>query len=646
MDKKTGRYKNWILSFIMIGISVLLMSVFYDFYYDLNDDTMMRDIMSGVYSGAPDGHNMQTLYPLGAVIALCYRINGSLPWYGVFLFLCQVGCFFAVGVRLCVLTDVIGARRQGRAETGSDACAGNDVRDSEGKRRLVWKLLGLAVLVLFQWGIWLTHMINVQYTITCGMLVGTAVFLFLTAVPFSGESIREFLLKSLPSLLLFLLAFQLRSEMALLMLPFLGLAGIFCWWEESPVFTGKNCKRYGGLFLLLLAGMGLSLGADTLAYSGEWKEFRQFFNDRTTIYDFYPEVVTDDAYAADLESLGVSPAAQTLLRNYNFGLHEGIDAQLLANVAAYAQEHVGKERDMGILFREKLLLYRYRSFHGGDAPYNLLVGLAYAANIIAIVMLCRRRDFLGAGVQLLLIMLVRTALWMFLLMRGRDPERITHPLYLAEFCLLVGMFLRRVVCRAIPVSETASFAAGAAPAKAERGGALATRKLMYGVAAVLSLLSAAGMMKTVPAVWADQARRQEVNADWEAVDTYCRERQGTFFFEDVYSTVAFSGKLLECRDNTLANYDIAGGWMCKSPLYRKKLAVFGIEEAADALLSGNAYFMMSDEERKQRGVEWLTAFYADQGVKVEIVESDRIGENYGVYRIHASGENDAAGYVP
>lgn len=360
-------------------------------------------------------------------------------------------------------------------------------------------------------------------------------------------------------------------------------------------------------------------------------------------------MVTDDAYAADLESLGVSPAAQTLFRNYNFGLHEGIDAQLLSDVAAYTQEHVGGERDMGALFREKLLLYRYRSFHGGDAPYNLLVGLAYAANIIAIVMFFRQRNFLGLGVQLLLILLVRTALWMFILMRGRDPERITHPLYLAEVCLLAGMFLRRIVCRAIPGSKTASFAAGAVPAQeadSERCGALAARKLVYCAAAVLCLLSVAGVIKAVPAVWADQARRQEVNADWEAVDTYCRERQGTFFFEDVYSTVAFSGKLLECRDNTLANYDIAGGWMCKSPLYRKKLAVFGIEEAADALLSGNAYFIMSDEERKQRGVEWLAAFYADQGVKVEIVESDRIGENYGVYRIHASGENEGAGYVP
>lgn len=92
-DKRQG-YENCILAFAVMAVSAFLMSFFFDFYFDMNDDTMMRDIMSGVYSGTPDGHNMQTLYPLGALIALCYRISGSFPWYGSFLFLCQFGCFF------------------------------------------------------------------------------------------------------------------------------------------------------------------------------------------------------------------------------------------------------------------------------------------------------------------------------------------------------------------------------------------------------------------------------------------------------------------------------------------------------------------------------------------------------------------------
>lgn len=606
------RYQNWILAFLVMGISALLMGAVFDFYFDINDDTLMRDIMSGIYSGTPDGHNMQTLYPLGAVIALCYRIRGSFPWYGAFLFLCQFGCFFAVGVRLCALIDAAGARRQVQA---AQATLGND--GMRIWRRFAWKLLCLLGLTLFQWGIWLTHMVNVQYTITGGMLVGTAVFLFLTD-------------SRIPSLLLFLLAFQLRSEMALLLLPFLGLAGIFCWWEDRPVVTGRNLKKYGGLFLLLLAGMGLSLGADALAYGGEWKEFRQFFNDRTTVYDFYPEVVTDDAYAADLDEMGAWYGARLLLENYNYGLDEKVDAQLLADVAAYAKERVGGARDWGRIFREKLLLYRYRSFHRGDAPYNLLVWLAYAANVIAAVMLfCKRAvrrhgELCSAVVQLLLVFLVRTALWMFILMRGRDPERITHPLYLVEFCLLAGMFLR-LVCSAVSAQTADSECVGS--------GALAARKLICGAAAVLCLLSAVSMIKAIPTVQADQVRRQEINADWEAIDAYCRARPDTFYFEDVYSTVAFSGKLLEYRDNTVSNYDIVGGWMCKSPLYREKLAAFGIEDAVDALAQGKADFIMSDEEISLRGLVWLEIPFAPKEMRVSVEEYDRIGENYGVYQI-------------
>lgn len=665
MSKKIREYQNWILPLLIIGISAVLMGICFDFYFDLNDDTMMRDIMSGIYSGAPDGHNVQTLYPLGALIALCYRISGSFPWYGAFLFLCQFGCFFAVGVRLCALADL--PLMQRRAQMGDDS-AESGIGGAETRWCFAGKLFCLLILAIFQWGIWLTHMVNVQYTITCAMLAGTAIFLFLTSqgtlpviitgIASKTSSAKGFLISNTPPLLLFLLAFLLRSEMALLLLPFLGLAGVFCWWEDRPVFTGENLKKYGGLLLLLLAGMGLLLGADALAYDGEWKEFRQLFDDRTTIYDFYHEVVTDDAYGAELESLGVSYADRVLLRNYNFGLDEEIDTRLFSDIAVYAKERVGAARDWGTIFKESLFLYRYRSTHGGDAPYNLLVFLSYVINIISAVIILsgdvcesrgeggsgkkflrrtmcfrkgesglRWRNWLSAGVWLLLIFLVRSALWMFILMRGRDPERITHSLYLAEFCLLTGMFLRQIVrgtALSVPERAEASF---------HFAGSAGVRSLVCGTAAALFLLSTVSLIKTVPAVQADQARRQEINRDWEAIDAYCRAHPDTFYFEDVYSTVAFSGKLLECRDNAPANYDIVGGWMCKSPLYRKKLAAFGIEDAADALAQGKADFIMSDEEVNLRGLIWLAVPYAEKDLDVSVEEYDRIGQTYGVYQV-------------
>lgn len=648
-DKKQG-YENCILAFAVMAVSAFLMSIFFDFYFDMNDDTMMRDIMSGVYSGTPDGHNMQTLYPLGALIALCYRISGSFPWYGVFLFLCQFGCFFLVGVRLCTLTDVLRARRQTR--TGDDG-AWNTAGDGSGmRRRIAEKLLCLLALVIFQWGIWLIHMVNVQYTITCGMLVGAAAFLFLTmpgGALFGKASetlpVKAFLTGSLPSLFLFLLAFQLRSEMALLTLPFLGLAGLFCWWEDRPVFEKINLCKYGGLLLLFLAGMGISIGTDSLAYGGEWKTFRQFFNDRTTVYDFYPEVLTEERFDAELEELGISTGSQILLDNYNFGLDERIDAQMLSNVAVYAREHVGGERDWGAVFKEKLLLYRYRSFHSGDMPYNLVVFIGYGINIIAVVFLFRRdvRNLIAAALQLFLILVARSGLWMFILMRGRDPERIIHPLYLVEFCLLAGAFLRhlrRGMYSVGNMSETADSPAAfvasltKTPVLGLRStGFKAVQSLLPVAGAVLFLPCLWGLWKCFPAVLADQERRWEVNRDWEAIDAYCRAHPDIFYFEDVYSTVAFSGKLLESRENTLANYDIAGGWMCKSPLYQEKLAAFDIDVAADALAEGKADFIMSREEESLRGLSWIEVPFAENGVSVYLEKYDEINENYSVYRV-------------
>lgn len=614
-------WENCILAFVVMGASALLMGFFFDFYFDMNDDTMMRDIMSGVYSGTPDGHNMQTLYPLGALIALCYRICGSFPWYGAFLFLCQFGCFFLVSVRLCTLTDVFFAQKR---------MGGGGVEDRGAHRHFAGKLLCLSTAVIFQWGIWLTHMVNVQYTITCGMLVGAAVFLFLT-MPERVSFGKTFLIGSLPPLFLFLLAFHLRSEMALLTLPFLGLAGLFCWWEERPVLEKKNLCKYGGLALLLLAGMGISAGADSFAYGGEWRTFRQFFNDRTTIYDFYPEALAGDIPDAALEELGVSPGAQQLLANYNFGLDDRIDGQMLSQVSVYAKEQIGGGRDWVAIFKEKLPLYRYRSFHSGDAPYNLLVILGYGANIAAIALLLRRdiRSLLAAVMQLFMVGLVRSALWMFILVRGRDPERITHPLYLVEFGILAGMFLwhlRRGKSKERTPEDGAD-------------GRVTVRYLLFGTAAALVLLSAGGVWKAFPLVQEDQERRLEVNRDWEKIDAYCRAGTDLFFFEDVYSTVAFSGKLLECRENAPANYDIAGGWMCKSPLYREKLAAFGIESAADALVAGNAGFIMSDEEKEWRGLTWLEVPYAERGLDVYVEAYDRIGDHYGVYRIIPLSEN-------
>ncbi len=618
MESSKGfkKYENCILTFVVMAAGVLLMAICFDFYYDLNDDTMMKDIMSGIYSGTPDGHNMQTLYPLGAFIALCYRLCGQIPWYGLFLCVCQFGCFYLIGVRLCAIVKRYGMRG---------------------------KIVLLALLMLFQWGICLFHLVHIQYTITCAVMSATALFLFLTTP--DGISAQQFVVKNIPSITLVILAYQLRTEMLLLTFPFICLAGLYRMAEEKKLFVKETLWKYGAVIGLILLGMGLSSAADYAAYSGaEWKAFRDFFDARTTVYDFYPELITDKAYSGALDELGVSAAQQTLLTNYNFGLDDAIDTQMMTQMADYASHTLGGAKDWTAIARKQTAFYGYRLFHKQDAPYNLLVLCAYAAVAAAGLAVCHgsREDEVQAVAavqgdesardmirtvrcryafvwQLVLLAAVRSAIWMFILMRGRDPVRITDSLYLVEFALLSGRLVRML---------------GSYQRRADAGKRGALRLVTAFCMVLMAGTMAAGTADGVRKVREEQMRRAQVNEDWYEIDAYCRRHPQDFYFEDVYSTVGFSQKIFGKTDNSYANYDILGGWMCKSPLYDEKLRRSDIVSAGRALIGQeNVYLIMSDTELSVRGTGWLEAYYASQGARVTVEETGKIGEHYLVYRV-------------
>lgn len=603
------KYENCILTLIAMTVNVLLMGILFDFYYDLNDDTMMHDIMSGVYSGIPDGHNMQTLYPLGFFIALCYKVCRTVPWYGLFLCLCQFGCFYLIGARLCSLWE--GAERGGS------------------RKVFAGKIVCLLVLSLFQWGIWLSHLVNIQYTITCAMLSAAAIFLFMTTA--EELDVSQFVLSNIPSVLLVVVAYMLRSEMLLLTFPFICLAGLYRLTEEKKVFVKENLVRYGSVLGIMLAGMVLVSIVDYAAYgSAEWKEFRDYFDARTTIYDFYRELITDDAYSESLTRIGVTPAQQTLLRNYNFGLDDSIDTELLTEAANYASGTLRTSKDWAAIARNKIYVYIYRTTHNGDAPYNVVVIWEYIAVFVVGILLCLGYDKSDEGQtletenihrlaflwQLILLAFVRSALWMFILLRGRDPERITHSLYLVEFALLAAMFVK-MFCRlrSLPKNNRVSLNAA------------------YGLVTLFVLMMAVSLTDSVSDVRVNQEFRAQINQDWYAIDAYCREHPDSFYFEDVYSTVDFSWEMFRDTDNSAANYDIMGGWICKSPLYKQKLEYFGIASMADGLLNDGQVYLIMNDTLPESSTDWLEDYYHERNVSVEVSEVDRIGDNYGVYQV-------------
>lgn len=590
IQKAWEKYGNCIIMLMTIAVNIILLSFFFDFYYDMNDDVMMKDIMSGVYSGTPDGHNMQTLYILGAFISLLYRLCRSIPWYGLFLFFCQIGSLYLAGLRLLQLS----------------------------KKRYV-KAGSVVLVTVFLWGVALSHTIAIQYTLTCSMLASAAIFLFMTSK--GSLSVKEFVLRNIPSILLVILAYQLRTEMLLLVFPLVCLAGLFRWAEEEKFFVKENYLKYGIVIGAILLGMLFSRLIDFAAYGSEdWKSFVSFFNNRTEVYDYHYDILTSGEHKEYLTSIGLNDAQQELLDNYNFGLSEDIDEKIMGKIAEYAAkgtdgETESEKRASGGFFNhlwQQGKLYIYRLYHTEDFPYNILVisgyiclfiiGIMNAFNVTAIK---RRFSFLW---ELALLGAVRTALWMFILMQGRYPERITHSLYLAEVMVLMGMLCMRLLNDGRQKSVEAA--------------------LVF-----LGLICICCLPKSINEALSDMKAREEANRGEMAIAAYCKAHPENFYFEDVYSTVGFSQKIFQNVDNSIANYDIMGGWMCKSPLYRKKLKQFGITTMEEGLLREPFVYFIIDMEERNGDTDWLKSYYAQKGITVTVEQEDLIDGRYIVYQV-------------
>lgn len=179
----------------------------------------------------------------------------------------------------------------------------------------------------------LSELVFVQYTVTSALLAATAAFLFYTAP--EEKTVKEFL-KNAVSIVLVVLAYQMRTEMLLLMSPFICVTGVCRWAKEHPVFTKINFQKYMSLIGLILAGMALSQGIHMIAYGqGAWPEFNRFFDNRTELYDFQtiPSYAENTAF---YESIGLTESEYTLLVNYDFGMDEKIDADIMGKIAEYA----------------------------------------------------------------------------------------------------------------------------------------------------------------------------------------------------------------------------------------------------------------------------------------------------------------------
>ena len=594
INNSTREKVHNILCGLLVVLGVFALSTyFFEFYYDLNDDMVIKDILSGAYSGIPNGRTNQILYPLGFIMSLLYQLFSALPVWGLFLCGCFALCFWMVVYRM------EGYFQKGKVKIGTVV------------------LMTAVFLSLLLW-----ELVYVQYSVVCGLLAGTACFWFYTT-PVEC-TVGEFWKKNIPALLLCWIAFLIRSEMFLLMTPFIAVVGILHWAEavkgQEESYTGigrrprwkhvigkENLGKYIAFIVALMVGLGLIVGGDYLAYCGEgWQEYRSFFDARTNLYDFtwYPDYEENKEF---YEENGISEIQYQLIDNYNFGLDETITANTLEVVASYGERSkmfgTSSQRLSTAItdMIKKMLLLE-------DAPYNYFVLAGYGL-VIGLAVLQKERKYIW---RVLVLAVLRCVPWIYLLYVQRALPRVSHPLYTAEFLILLAMLVRELYDRPLWNPE---------------------KYYRMGVAGVFALIAMVSLPFTWGRVETEQLRREEILVNQSLLDQYAKENPENYYYLDVYSTVSFVEKIFEDVNNSRKNYDLMGGWYCHSPLQKANMRTFtGVETMEEALLQEQVYFVAESIA----DVCFVEEYYKTKDIKVSLDVIDTIGEGenpFVVYKV-------------
>ena len=90
-EKNGRKIRTVVLSCAAAAAAALLIGSIWTYYYDLNDDSLMAEILAGSYTGTAELRNIQSCFPLTAMLGGLYRLAGRVDWYGLFLLVCQYG---------------------------------------------------------------------------------------------------------------------------------------------------------------------------------------------------------------------------------------------------------------------------------------------------------------------------------------------------------------------------------------------------------------------------------------------------------------------------------------------------------------------------------------------------------------------------
>lgn len=378
----------------LVAVLAVLTCMLMPLNYNVNDDVELEGILSGMYTGTPDGHAIYIQAVLAYPLSWLYRIFPSWNWYGILL----------CGLQWLSIALVIDR---------ADDCVSDPVN------RIL--ILGNIILAFFI-AVWENY-VSLTYTTTAGILLSMVMFWYLAG----DNSLRT----QAVTAVLVLTGIALRFQFAPMILP----VGAVCWCLKA---YREGIRKVWYLPAFLGAGLILMIGCQRLAYgSEEWQEFLEFNDARTEVYD-YAGVPSYEENREFYDRNGISVQVFEALDIYDLTGRPEITTELLRTVADYQEEkqEVPALEDMKQTAKASLKSFFKDQYGESLSPLNIFMSLLWIAFLLTSI---RRKKYVclltGLGV-----IAVTGAMWVYLAWQGRLLYRVLFAMQLLMVTTGAGLW--------------------------------------------------------------------------------------------------------------------------------------------------------------------------------------------------------------
>lgn len=470
-------------------------------FFETNDDRVIAETLSGAITHIPSAYTQVVSYLLSAPLAWLYRTEGGIPWYGLCLILFHV-------VSYAIIFDSI------------LSCCSQKYEKFFG--------IGLcgAVFLLNLYSIGF-----IQWTSTAALLaIAGYVFLILQ---FDGKAV-------LICAGLQLLGFLLRSDAMLMIQPLGGAVLLGSFFSQGGWKQKEQCKIIFRWILTTVVILVIGISSQQISYhSDEWKAANAYSAARAELMDYYGLPSYDEVQVI-LDKYQVTQTEYEGFANWIM-VGSDISAECLEELVTYVEVKDRANLDLGNLLWSSVERLRKEE----PLAANRLVGLLWVC-VLFWMILARRKDLiipvLGLGVA-------RTAVWCYIIYRGRMPNRVTYPLFFAEIVLLLSMVLK-------------TYAGVNVKTHLHKAAALC----ICGVIVFNGYKIGQAQYRYV--IMKNEAQALYIRG-YEEIKEYCRQYPDNRYILDAFSFSFYIGSALETDIYKPGNGIYSGTWISQSPVYKE-----------------------------------------------------------------------------